>query len=684
MKNITTLSLITVAILAINGCGGGNSSSSKIELSSIQKLSEVSTTHTQAEWSALENEIQDLEKTALFNTVLLDSIEKNVANLTYVGIDKEMAYATNSDAMFDDLTDLDIGELDNQVVAECNDDESCKEMAYVSLDNAFIIDKEMAYAMAEDFRGDDNALVNDKLVKSFTCENGLIKTVQHYGLEDSFSTANGVEPSTPAPHIALVPWIDNYPFPTTGYDEVNANRIFTETIKNLPANVVNGNFYIGFKSNGTTLQGNDTMTFGNYANSNVESIPLNTLNWTTTAAGGTTIFNNSFNNIAVNGSTLLDMVNNSQQFDIVVQDDTSVDFITVATCSKPNPIKEIMDIVNKFECSEKDGKLFQIVGGTRDAFDPTADQPTVVSSNFLTRANPYAVAEYDATAYDKHLLDTLTLPTGTITQAEFSVGYKALGSSLVGNDTIHIGEYGVEHAGGRYILYPSTTNPNATEPLWVESSISTGEKVRTVDLNAITSSQGNSMLDWIQGKSDFEVRVEDDTSVDFTQLNLCVKDNCDENAKNIDLNLSKLTSWTNRPSDAVENNVFNGTEYQGVWDDTINWFDFTNSHSDEILEIPFCACGNTIVNINNLKADNSATIKLDGTLVASQTANDQAAMKRDDMGGVHEDGSLTVPAGTNGGTNHVLRVNVHNLGSEFGVAIDGTLSFKGNLGKCAQ
>jgi len=702
MKNITTLSLITVAILAINGCGGGNSSSSNEKVTSIQKLSNASTKHTKAEWNALEDEIQSLEKTALFNTVLLESIEKNVANLTYVGLDKEVAYATNSDTMYDDLTDLDLGDFDNQVLQECKEDESCKEMAYDTLDSIFTIDKEVAYVMATGIRGEGHAFVNDQLVKEFTCASGEVKTVQHYGIEDLFSTTNGVEATSQNPTDIKQDMIDynnNVHAGFANYDETHNNRLFLDDIKNLPAGITKGRLYIGLKSNGSSLQVNDTLSFGELSTNDRYAKALTDLQgdgWhedlVNSSNPTTAIYSSDFRDIPLNmhsGSTdtLLTLAKTNQRFGAYVQDDTSVDFITVATCSKPNPIKEITDIVNKFECSEKE-QLIKIMGGEIDAFSPTADNPAAHPSNHLLTTNTYgSISNYDQTNVNKALLDTLDLSqvSGTVTKAEFHIGYKSLGNPLTGNDTVAIGQYGTEHIGGRYLLYPNGTNPLTPTP-WVPHTVSGGEQLLSVDLANTTSNVTTSlnMLNWIQGKSEFDVKVEDDTAVDFTQLNLCVKDNCDENAKNIDLNLSKLTSWTNRPADAIENNVFNGTQYQGVWDDTINWFDFTNSHSDEMLEIPFCACGNTIVNINNLKADNSATIKLDGTLVASQTANDQAAMKRDDMGGVHEDGSLTIPAGTNGGTNHVLRVNVHNLGSEFGVAIDGTLKFKGNLGKCTK
>ena len=688
-RNITTLSLITIAILSLNGCGGDSTptKSSEQSVSSITKLSEASQKHSDTDWEVLTGQITDLDKPEKFNTMLEGSIEKNIVALTSVGIDKEVAYAMNSDHMYDDLVELQIEDLDNEVLTECKEDDNCKEEAYASIGIGLGIDKEVAYAMAEDFHKENNTtLVNDGLVKEFTCDAGEVKTVQHYGLEDSFSTANGAEPSTPAPHIALVPWIANYPFPLTGYDEVSANRIFAETVKNLPANVVKGNFYIGFKSNGTALQGNDTMTFGNYANNDVKTIPLNTLNWTTTAAGGTTIFSNSFNNIDTNNSTLLQMVKNNQQFDVVVQDDTSVDFITVATCSKKDPIREISSVVNKFECSEKE-TMMKILGGKIDALAPSVDTATP-STSLDGNVNYYQLTGYDQTHPNKTLLDTLDLSnvSGTITKAEFNMGYKSLGNPLTGNDTVHIGEYGVNHSGGRYILYPNGTNVD--EPLWAITSISNGEIVRKVNLADIspTATPTMTMLDWIQGKSAFDVVVEDDTAVDFAQLNLCVKKSeCDESAKEYKIDLSQLASWTEKPSDAEENSVGN----PNVWAADMNWIKFDSDGKERILKIPFCACGNTLVNIEHLKGDNIAEITLDTTSVAYQpwSTNNVAGFIADSAGGNHVDGSQAI-TGTGVGVNHVLELNATNLYSSsghstpFGVAVEGTLSFKGNLGKC--
>jgi len=47
-----------------------------------------------------------------------------------------------------------------------------------------------------------------------------------------------------------------------GYDNTNNDRIFLEDIKNLPSGINSGRFYIGLKSNGSSLQANDTISIG--------------------------------------------------------------------------------------------------------------------------------------------------------------------------------------------------------------------------------------------------------------------------------------------------------------------------------------------------------------------------------------------------------------------------------------
>jgi hypothetical protein len=535
MKNITTLSLITVAILGLNGCGEestltNSNSNNTQKVNAIQKLSDASTKHSKSDWIAIENGIQNLDNTEGFNTMLLNSIEKNVATLTYVGIDKEMAYATNSDAMFDDLTDLDIGDLDNQVVAECKEDESCKEMAYASLDTAVLIDKEMAYAIATDIRKDkEKPSTMDGLLKEFTCDAGLVRKVKFYGVEDNFSTANGDENATASQQVQTNPGVVAY-FNNIGlsnYDTTQVNRQFAEEVKNLPINITKAKFYMGLQNHGS----NDRLTIGNMdTNTSTldffgeDVLKLTTdFNWNKNGS----VYSQNFDNIILrDNTTLKDYAQTHNNFDVYVQDDTYVDFIAVATCSKPNPIKEVTNIVNKFECSENE-KLVKIMGGEIDAFSPTTDtnpiNPSATLANFRDTATVYPGVDvsYDYTAYDHHFIDTLTLPTGYITKAEFNIGYKVIGSSLASNDAIYIGEYGTNHAGGH--LYDNFF-PIVPQG-WNVNDITNYGHVAQVDLailNNNTAGATNTVFDTMKNNGFLDVYVQDDTAVDFTQLNLCI------------------------------------------------------------------------------------------------------------------------------------------------------------------
>jgi len=710
MKKLTTLSLITAAVIGLTGCGGGSSkTTTTLEISSIKKLSEASTKHKKSDWLEIENYIQDLDNTEGFNAMLLGSIDKNIANLKSVGIYKEEAYATNSDLIYDDLLSMNLEDLDNQVVVECTNDDKCKEEAYSSLSEHLIIDKEEAYSISIDVRGEEKSLVNDKLVKEFTCESGEVRTVQHYGIEDVFSTSNGIESTNPNPTTAILPnlvaYNNNVNANFVNYDNTHNDRLFLEDIKNLPTDITKGRFYIGLKSNGSSLQVNDTISIGDLtatgalntqARFSAKLTDLNntTLNWSDQLVSNTNpttdIYWNDFSNIIFyNGqTTLLDHVQTNNHFDAYVQDDTSVDFITVATCSKPNPIKEITAIVNKFKCSEKE-TMVKILGGEIDNFNPTVDTPVANPSPSLIANNTYGNgrSDYDQTNVNKVLLDTLDLSqvSGTVTKAEFHMGYKSLGDPLTGNDTVTIGEYGVEHIGGRYLLYPNGTNPLTPTP-WVPNNIA-GEQLLSVNLANTTSSITTSlnMLDWIQGRSAFDIRVEDDTSVDFTQLNLCVSQPC---GKVYDINLTQASQWSGDNFTELEPSTLPANDHTGrlSWAPSMSWFDFSgNNQNNNTISMEICACDDIELNIGRLKADNSAKVYLDSTLVVDHHGTGQSTFIEDawqNGSGITGSGSanITIPSGTP--QTHTLRIEVHDSGVVTGLAVEGTLNFRGHMGKC--
>jgi hypothetical protein len=694
MKNLTTLSLITATILGLTGCGETSSTSKvtedKIELSSLVELSKASKKHEISDWIAIENAIQNLDNTEGFNTMLLSSITKNIAVLSAVSIDKEEAYTTNADILYNDLIDLDIKELDNQVVAECTEDEKCKEEAYASLSVNLTIDKEEAYAIATDINKDSSTLYG--LLKEFTCESGLVRKVQYYGVEDNFSTANGEELAHPSTQVQNNPGIIAYNngIGLSDYDTKKQNRQFAEEIKNLPLNITSGHLYIGLENHGQ----NDKITIGNMdTNSSTLDffgeyiLDLNpNFSWNKTGM----IYNSSFSNIAFrDGLDLKNYLQNHNNFDVYVQDDTYVDFIAVATCYKPDPIKEVSEIINKFECSEQE-TLVKILGGTVDNFtapiDPTTPRANLITQRDTNTAYPGVDVPYDYTSYDHHFIDTLNLGLTagqTISKAQFNIGYKVIGSSLASNDAIYIGDFGTNHAGGH--LY-DTTSPIIPQG-WNVNDITSYGHVAQVDLLTLVNNSTNassSVGTTMENNNYLDVYVQDDTAVDFTQLNLCVKEGCDENAKEITLDLSQLASWTNKPSDAQENAL----NIPSAWASDMNWIKFDNNGTDRVLEIPFCACGDTLANITHLKGDNRANVELNGIFV-TQPGNTGGitAFSADSAGGNHVDGTQSI-AGTGIGVNHVLRLNVHNFKSSagnntpFGVAVEGTLTFKGNVGEC--
>jgi len=402
------------------------------------------------------------------------------------------------------------------------------------------------------------------------------------------------------------------------------------------------------------------------------------------------VYSQSFSNIdLLDNTSLKDYVQSNNNFDVYVQDDTYVDFITVATCSKPNPIKEVTTIVNKFECNEKEGDLLKISGGLIDNFALPTDSTTPSSELVAIRDGntvyPGVDVPYDFTKYDHHFIDTLNLALASnqvVTKAELNVGYKIIGTNLYSNDKIYLGD--INGSTGNHMgadLFGTTPLNRLTINYY-------GYLVKE-NLMTLTNTSGQAtgtVFDTMLNKGELDVYVQDDTAVDFTQLNLCVKKNeCDESAKEHKIDLSKLASWTDKPSDAEENSVGN----PNVWAADMNWIKFDNDGKERILKIPFCACGDTLVNIEHLKGDNIAEVTLDSTSVAYQpwSTNNVSGFIADSAGGNHVDGSQSI-AGTGVGVNHVLELNVTNLYSSggsptpFGVAVDGTLSFKGNLGKC--
>jgi hypothetical protein len=155
----------------------------------------------------------------------------------------------------------------------------------------------------------------------------------------------------------------------------------------------------------------------------------------------------------------------------------------------------------------------------------------------------------------------------------------------------------------------------------------------------------------------------------------------------VTVDLSLANSWVNSAgSNPVVNNVFDGTQYQGiVWDGALSWFDFGSaSNVTHKLKQDFCSCGGGKVIIDEFKSDNMGYIDLNN--LTNQTANrivsrTQYSQSTMASWGPSESGNNTF-SGTGNGVDFNLEFGVQNVSGPSGGGTKGRLEFIGHLGAC--
>ncbi len=133
---------------------------------------------------------------------------------------------------------------------------------------------------------------------------------------------------------------------------------------------------------------------------------------------------------------------------------------------------------------------------------------------------------YDEEADNKFFIESLNTHNNnfTITQAQFFVGIKPMAKYRYQNDTIHIGNYELgQYAGFR--LYGR--DKNSVYSLWNRDIlISNGERVIQAKLSDINLTNGSTdavFNIFNKNYNLFDILIQNDTVVDFTHLNLCIK-----------------------------------------------------------------------------------------------------------------------------------------------------------------
>ncbi|MCH9739253.1 MAG: hypothetical protein K0U38_00205 [Epsilonproteobacteria bacterium] len=467
-----------------------------------------------------------------FDEVLLKSLMRNLNKFTNNNLTTSNAMKVNIEELgrvFND--DLPIKKLSSLIEIECKKDKVCIDALINDFTVNMVTEDQEVYTLAQASRIEK--LLNDKLVEEFQCNKGEVRTVQHYGIEDIFSLENGRE--LPHPSNFLLRHLDKENL--VPYDVNEKDKLFADTVAKLPIGITKGRIYIGFELSNGLLNAESKLLLGKFQADNSNTLfnaNLRTLSqkgWLHQAVNSdanltTDIYFNNFKDIEfADKQTLLSYLQTTNLFDVIVTDNTPVDFITVATCSQQDPREEIYDTLNRFTCQEEGSRLVQISGGTPDAFASTEDKKATPSPLLISTLEQ-AYKEYDEIQYNRPFIDSLTIPTSaTISQVQFSVGVMPVAQSLFQNDTITLGSYELSNY-GRYKLYGDGND--SVHSLWNQDiTISNGERILQADLADINFTNGNniSLFNLIESNNELlDIFIHNDTSIDFTYLNICIKD----------------------------------------------------------------------------------------------------------------------------------------------------------------
>ena len=478
--------------------------------------------------------VKDLEDKDTFYEVLLGSLEKNLNQYMKNNIDSRGARDIDLKELGRVFKDeIPLKELPTKLKEQCNGDKECIKSLIKSLTVNLDTDEQRVYTLVQAQR--KVKLLNDKLIEEFSCQANERKIVKHYGFEDLFSLKNREELTRPS--INVITQLDRNSL--VAYDSVRKNKIFADSVRKIPRKFRKGAFFIGFKKSGGKLNSRDKIYIGQYRKENQRELfsanltELENLGWLHQDVNSndptTAIYYTEFKNIKFNdgNTTLFDYLRDKTRFDVVVEKNTAIDFISVATCSIIDPKAEIYEALNAFKCQDKSSKLVQIIGGNVDAFSlDEPDNNTTPSELLKVAIGSRATIGYDEIANNKIFIDSLNTHNSdfTITEAQFSVGIKPIQRYLYQNDTIHIGNYELGQY-ARFKLYGR--DEDSVYSLWNRDIlISNGERViqaKLSDINLTNGDTGTLSNIFNKGYNLFDILIQNDTSVDFTHLNMCIK-----------------------------------------------------------------------------------------------------------------------------------------------------------------
>lgn len=177
------------------------------------------------------------------------------------------------------------------------------------------------------------------LLRAYPCRRNETKTVLVKGVEDGFSPA-GNEPGF------LRPGLDNAHWRSVGagrYDQSQPDHFFIDSLQ-APARIHQGLFVIGLQPLASNDSDNDLLAIGDLATTHRFSHPINDLSRLPGWQHEGTLYSAPLDRIVLAAAghdgprSLLDWLRENAHgdwLDVLVEDDTSVDFIAVAACVEP-------------------------------------------------------------------------------------------------------------------------------------------------------------------------------------------------------------------------------------------------------------------------------------------------------------------------------------------------------------
>ena len=177
------------------------------------------------------------------------------------------------------------------------------------------------------------------LLRAYACKRGETKVVLVKGLEDNFSPA-GKEPGFLRPGLDKRRWQSIGP---GSYDQSQPDRYFIDSLQS-PARIRDGLFVIGLKPMGVSDSNNDVISLGDLLSPFHFGDAINRLPALPGWQREGTLYSVQLGDVDFGdasppaGRTLLAYLDADSQprwLDVLVQDDTSVDFIGLAACVRP-------------------------------------------------------------------------------------------------------------------------------------------------------------------------------------------------------------------------------------------------------------------------------------------------------------------------------------------------------------